>query len=155
MLRASFLLLAFALFFILAFSAFALGTEDPELKQCKHQCRAQQGIDEEEILECSRRCDSYHKEKMEREGRQRGEEQEEQKEDNPYVFRHHHFTAKFQTRRGSYRVLPKFTERSQKLFKGIENIRLAVLEAEPLTFVVPNHWDADVVSLVLQGIHII
>ncbi|KAJ8547543.1 hypothetical protein K7X08_011129 [Anisodus acutangulus] len=71
-------------------------------------------------------------------------------ENNIYVFEDQHFITGIKTQHGRVRVLPKFTERS-KLLKGIENYRFAILEANPQTFVVPNHWDADAVLFVAQG----
>ncbi|KAM0064829.1 putative rmlC-like cupin domain superfamily, rmlC-like jelly roll protein [Helianthus debilis subsp. tardiflorus] len=44
----------------------------------------------------------------------------------------------------------KFNDRSE-LFNGIVKYRDAFLEAEPQTFVVPNHWDADVLFYVANG----
>ncbi|THG06306.1 hypothetical protein TEA_010062 [Camellia sinensis var. sinensis] len=70
--------------------------------------------------------------------------------DRPYVFEDHHFTIETETQRGRVRLLPKFTERS-KLLRGIENYRLAILETEPQTFVVPNHRDADGIFFVTRG----
>ncbi|MFS7947678.1 putative rmlC-like jelly roll protein [Helianthus anomalus] len=50
-----------------------------------------------------------------------------------------------------YRVFQKYNDRSE-LFNGIEKYRLAFLEAEPQTFVIPNHWDADVLFYVANDI---
>ncbi|PHT38265.1 Vicilin-like antimicrobial peptides 2-3 [Capsicum baccatum] len=138
-----------------------LGTKDSELKRCKHQCKALQQIAEHQRAECYEMCEKYHREKQEEEekiwsffpytGRKEGEEYGEQKwGNNPYVFEDQHFITGFKTQNGKVRVLPKFTERS-KLLKGIENYRFAFLEANPKTFVVPNHWDADAVLFVAQG----
>lgn len=69
---------------------------------------------------------------------------------NPYVLQEHHFRAKVESPHGRVRVLPKFTEWSN-LLRGIENYRLSILEAEPQTFVIPNHWDAEAVVFVVQG----
>ncbi|GMH02406.1 hypothetical protein Nepgr_004245 [Nepenthes gracilis] len=49
------------------------------------------------------------------------------------------------------RVLPKFTERSKKLFKGIENNRVEIFEADPHTFVAPVHCDAEYLLFVANG----
>ncbi|KAF5937395.1 hypothetical protein HYC85_024901 [Camellia sinensis] len=78
------------------------------------------------------------------------ERQEQQQSSKPYVLEDHHFTIETETQRGRVRLLPKFTERS-KLLRGIENYRLAILETEPQTFVVPNHWDADGIFFVTRG----
>lgn len=138
----------------------ALGTKDSELKRCKHQCKALQQIAEHQRAECYEMCEKYHREKQEKveetsffpyRGREEGEEYgAQERENNPYVFEDQHFITEIKTQHGRVRVLPKFTERS-KLHKGIENYRFAFLEANPQTFVVPNHWDADAVLFVAQG----
>lgn len=188
---------------LLASATIALGTQDPELKQCKHQCRAQQQFDKEKIRTCVQQCEDYVREKHSRggsgsvyedelnprspierlrecssscsEGRQQqqegcyrrcqeeyerekeryeGREEERQggKEEqmNPYVFEDRHFFTGMQTQHGRLRILPKFTDRSE-LFRGIHNYRVAILEAQPQAFIVPNHWDADSVIFVANG----
>lgn len=154
---------------LLVFAAVASGVTDPELKECKHQCKVPQKLDEGQRRACLQECERFHHEKQQRErdqGKGRGSneryqgiEQEEehqqgqqgqQQEENPYVFEEQHFTTKIQTQHGRVRALPKFTERS-KLLKGIENYRLSILEAEPNTFILPNHWDAETVFFVASG----
>ncbi|CAI9774335.1 unnamed protein product [Fraxinus pennsylvanica] len=76
----------------------------------------------------------------------KGEEQEE----NPYVFDDRHFTTGLQTQHGRLRILQNFAERS-KLLLGIGNYRVAVLEAQPHTFIVPNHQDVNTLLYVAQG----
>lgn len=75
---------------------------------------------------------------------------EEKREKNPYVFEDRHFTTGLKTQHGSLRILKNFAERSELLL-GIGNYRVAVLEAQPQTFVVPNHLDADALVYVAQG----
>lgn len=70
---------------------------------------------------------------------------------NPYVFEDHHFTTRIESEQGSVRVLQKFTDRSE-LFQGIGKYRVAILEAQPQTFIIPNHWDADALFFVANGI---
>ncbi|KAK1267530.1 Vicilin-like antimicrobial peptides 2-1 [Acorus gramineus] len=48
------------------------------------------------------------------------------------------------------KVLKRFSKRSE-LLRGIDNYRLAVLEANPNAFVMPSHWDADFVLFVIRG----
>ncbi|CAK9147029.1 unnamed protein product [Ilex paraguariensis] len=80
-----------------------------------------------------------------------GEEDERREQwENPYVFEEQHFTSGIQTEHGRDRVLQKFTERSE-LLRGIENYRIAILEAEPQAFVVPHHKDAEAVIFVANG----
>ncbi|XP_075492093.1 vicilin Cor a 11.0101-like [Primulina tabacum] len=206
--KESFCLAVFALLLVSSF-----GVKDPELKQCKHQCKVQQQFDEKQREACVRRCEEYSRQKQEREhggggrgsygeedqywnrespierlrecvkgcetqrgqqrercqsscqkeyekereryeGNERQEEEGEEKqqhEENPYVFKDHHFVTGPQTQHGRVRILQKFTDRSKKLFRGIENYRLAIYEADPLTFVVPNHWDAEALVFVAKG----
>ncbi|CAN4093697.1 unnamed protein product [Withania somnifera] len=150
----------FCLLLLAVVSDEVLGTIDPELKRCKHQCKALQQITEHQREECYDMCEKYQRGKQQKEeetssffpyrGREEGEEWEQEGENNPYVFEDQHFITAIKTQHGRVRVLPKFTERS-KLLKGIENYRLAFLEANPQTFVVPNHWNADAVLFVAQG----
>ncbi|CAL5436954.1 unnamed protein product [Camellia sinensis] len=115
------------------------------------------------------RCQKYEEEKQRRREKEGGieqqgrgqcnpryegseeesERQEQQQSSKPYVFEDHHFTIETETQRGRVRLLPKFTERS-KLLRGIENYRLAILETEPQTFVVPNHRDANGIFFVTR-----
>ncbi|KAK6937561.1 Cupin 1, partial [Dillenia turbinata] len=180
---------------------------DPELKQCKHQCKVQQQFDEEE----KQRCEDYIKEKKQREEsekhrssepwkklqecrqrctllpwplqaechlrcekqaktevekqriceerceekrREKGVslvfDQEEERESNPYVFKEEHFCTKLETQEGRLWVLPKFSEKSE-LLRGIEGFRLAILETDPQSFIIPNHKDADEIFYVASG----
>ncbi|KAL3742597.1 hypothetical protein ACJRO7_017984 [Eucalyptus globulus] len=228
-LKASLVVLSLLLALALA-SASASAKQDPELKQCRHQCKVQQQFSEEQQRQCEQRCEDYYLQKQERkreEGREeekgggddrkqlkecqkqcerrqqkgrsregcqqrcveaygrKGEDQprkrrgkedqekergkewvndryeeEEEEEggesegreesDNPYVFDREHFKAIVETEHGRVSVLPKFTKRS-KLLRGIENFRLALLEAEPNTFEVPSHWDTDAVLFIVEG----
>ncbi|KMT10201.1 hypothetical protein BVRB_5g119620 [Beta vulgaris subsp. vulgaris] len=201
-------LLLFSLLVLCA--SFSVAKEDPELRQCKHQCRHQRQFDSKQKLGCERSCEEYIEEKERREmeemrtaprrdpekayrecrercqeveegrreqqvceseceqrrerirrddeivGRRSVEEEEEEEEEvggksgKPYVFEDHHFSTKFKSKEGRVKVLKKFNKRS-KLFKGIQNYRVIIFEANPQTFVVPNHWDADSVFFVAQG----
>lgn len=76
---------------------------------------------------------------------------QEESTENPYHFRKWSFKNVFQSKEGFVKILPKFTKRSSTLFRGIENYRFSFMEMEPTTFLVPHHWDADSVFLVLQG----
>lgn len=66
------------------------------------------------------------------------------------MFDDQHFTTKIGTQHGEVKILQNFKERS-KLLRGIENYRVAILEADPQTFIVPNHWDAEAVIFVAKG----
>ncbi|OMO77646.1 Cupin 1 [Corchorus capsularis] len=54
------------------YSGCAIAKQDPELKQCTHQCRVQQQYDEQQKEECVRKCEEYHREKKEREAEKEG-----------------------------------------------------------------------------------
>lgn len=41
--------------------------EDPELRQCKHQCKQQRQFDSKQKSECETSCEEYIKEKERRE----------------------------------------------------------------------------------------
>ncbi|KAI4304048.1 hypothetical protein MLD38_039612 [Melastoma candidum] len=69
---------------------------------------------------------------------------------NPYYFPADRFRTLYGSREGEVRVLERFDEGSE-LLKGLKNVRLAVLEADPGTFVLPHHTDADCVFVVLNG----
>ena len=88
------------------------------------------------------------------ESREREEEQQEQHEEqdeNPYIFEEDKdFETRVETEGGRIRVLKKFTEKS-KLLQGIENFRLAILEARAHTFVSPRHFDSEVVFFNIKG----
>lgn len=180
----------------------AWATTDPELKQCKDQCKRQPQYDEDQKRECLDRCEKYYKEKEEQERKGEGrreegrgtgrryekmqelcespcewlsgegralcrlqcrmryekdhhgrEEEKEGRKENPYVFEERHFTSKARSEHGRLDVLQKFTEESGVL-RGIENYRVAVVEAAPQTFVSPTHWDSDAVLFVASGMNI-
>ncbi|NP_001237244.1 sucrose-binding protein 2 precursor [Glycine max] len=158
--------LAIFLFFLLALiSNLALGKlketeveEDPELVTCKHQCQQQRQYTESDKRTCLQQCDSMKQERekqVEEETREKEEEHQEQHEEeedeNPYVFEEDKdFSTRVETEGGSIRVLKKFTEKS-KLLQGIENFRLAILEARAHTFVSPRHFDSEVVLFNIKG----
>lgn len=129
----------------------ALAKQDPELKQCQHQCRHQRQFDEQQKEECERSCEEYIREKKQREREREGDGIEEKEEDqNPYLFEDKDFEARVKTEEGRVRVLEKFSKRS-KLLRGIENYRVAILEANPHTFIAPAHFDAELVLFVAKG----
>lgn len=79
--------------------------------------------------------------------------EEEEFEENPYVFEDKHFEGGGETEtvgEGRVRILQKFTERSE-LLRGIENYRVSIVEANPSSFVIPMHFDAEIVLFVAEG----
>ncbi|XP_022979464.1 vicilin-like isoform X1 [Cucurbita maxima] len=75
---------------------------------------------------------------------------EQEQSNNPYYFQEQRFQSRYRSDEGHWRVLERFSERSE-LLKGIKNQRLALLEARPHTFIVPHHLDAECVLLVVRG----
>uniref|UniRef100_A0A7N0SY97 Cupin type-1 domain-containing protein n=1 Tax=Kalanchoe fedtschenkoi TaxID=63787 RepID=A0A7N0SY97_KALFE len=127
--------------------------QDEKLQECRQRCQTQKKEDKREMMECERECSEWF-------GRQRGggkpdryeegegDERHPFQEKSPYVFHEHQFVEKFRAEHGRVSVLEKFTE---ELLKGVENFRLGFLVAEPQTFLMPNHLDADGVFFVVQG----
>ncbi|OVA05423.1 Cupin 1 [Macleaya cordata] len=115
--------------------------QDPhrEYQECQSRCQ-QQERGQQQQQQCKQHC----------EDQRRSREQEQQQGNSPYFFDEQSFIDRYRTQEGSIRVLPRFTERSN-LLRGIENYRLAIFEANPNTFAVPNHWDADAVLFVVKG----
>ncbi|GFY98810.1 hypothetical protein Acr_13g0002110 [Actinidia rufa] len=160
------LALLLALVFVLASVALGAaewndGSPEKRLREC--QQRGDRHEQREEREDCQRRClEDYRREKEERGGRaeeitphHKGREEEEkehkeQQQGKPYVFEDQHFTTKHRTEHGRVRVLQKFTERSE-ILRGIENYRVAILEADPQTFIVPNHRDAETIIFIANG----
>ncbi|KAJ8630558.1 hypothetical protein MRB53_023881 [Persea americana] len=70
--------------------------------------------------------------------------------DNPYYFREQSFSTPLSTQEGKLRILQRFSERSH-LLRRIENYRNALLEANPNTALIPNHYDADTLVFVVEG----
>ncbi|KAL8232860.1 hypothetical protein R6Q57_002638 [Mikania cordata] len=121
------------------------------VEDCHQSCQGSQG--EQQRPQCFQTCMQKRFRDYER---SRGHDtrtrrtDKRQQSNNPYVFKDQHFTARLETEHGNLRVLQKFTDRSD-LFQGIEKYRFAYLEAEPQTFVIPNHWDADSLIFVANG----
>lgn len=74
----------------------------------------------------------------------------ERRERNPYFFGDRSYEQWSRSEHGRFEVLERFARRSE-LLVGVENYRLAVLEAEPETFIMPRHWDAEEVFYVMEG----
>lgn len=87
----------------------------------------------------------------ESEEEEKEEEEEEWEEGNPFVFGDEQFESRVETEDGRVWVLQKFTEKS-KLLRGIENFRLAMLEAKEHTFISPCHFDSEAIFFDVKGI---
>ncbi|KAJ9696154.1 hypothetical protein PVL29_008410 [Vitis rotundifolia] len=151
---------------------------DPEkqLQQCQKQCERQR---EQQKEQCRRQCqETYERQRGEEgeegggqsgekdeQGRQQGQGQgqgqeqeqeqgqgqgQEQQEQNPYVFQDQHYTTSLETSEGRIKILQRFHQRS-RLLRGLKNYRFVYLEANPQTFVLPAHLDAETVLYVASG----
>ncbi|XP_015868106.3 vicilin Jug r 2.0101 [Ziziphus jujuba] len=69
---------------------------------------------------------------------------------NPYYFPSDGSQSMFRTQEGQLKVFDVLSKKSN-LLQGIENYRFAVLEAGPNTFVIPHHYDAESVLVVVRG----
>ena len=78
------------------------------------------------------------------------ESEQEQESRRPYVFDRRSFRHVVRSEQGSVRALRPFHEAS-KLLRGIRDYRVAVLEANPRSFIVPSHTDAHCIGYVAQG----
>jgi mannose-6-phosphate isomerase-like protein (cupin superfamily) len=113
-----------------------------EDRRCRALCKEEQS--ERAQRHCEDECRGGRR-------RTRWEENSHKKEvNNPYVFGDEDFTTTLETEQGRISRLRKFTDQSD-LLRGVENFRLVVLEADPQTFVVPAHFDADVLLYVAKG----
>ncbi|XP_077247898.1 vicilin Cor a 11.0101-like [Tasmannia lanceolata] len=119
--------------------------EDPrqQFEQCKRQCQQQE---HRQQRRCEQQCEEEYRESRGREANPTGQE-----EINPYFFGQERFTSRISTQHGNVRVLERFSRMSDDLLRGIENYRVAILEANPKAFILPNHWDAEAVLYVAQG----
>lgn len=77
---------------------------------------------------------------------------DEEENNNPYLFKSHRFTPQLRSKHGEFRVLDKFTD---ELFGGIEKYRVGVLEFEPMSFMRPHHFDAQLLLLTVRGTYIL
>ncbi|KAI3678896.1 hypothetical protein L6452_38200 [Arctium lappa] len=133
---------------------------------CQLKCEKLPG---DEQMSCKQTCEEYHDHDREHGGSGGGGHggrmrlkvagngdvgdfgKGQQGSNNPYVFEDRHFTTRLESQLGNVRILQKFTDRSAELFRGIEEYRVGFLEAEPQTFIIPNHWDADALLCVVNG----
>ncbi|XP_039155972.1 vicilin Car i 2.0101-like [Eucalyptus grandis] len=136
----------------------ATTTEDPQqqFQHCQQRCERQQGR-EPQRRQCRQECERQFQEQQR--GKRRStnpREQEEEEEevgesgDNPYYFHSRMLHSRFRAEEGQIRVLERFDKRS-RLLRGLKNYRLEIFEANPNTFVLPHHVDADCILIVLKG----
>ncbi|KAJ9543030.1 hypothetical protein OSB04_022737 [Centaurea solstitialis] len=141
----------------------AFSQRNDDIVMCEIRCEQRPG---EEQPTCKQECKEYHDDperyhpgghggsKGRRSGGGGGRRGrtvlEILESNNPYVFEDRHFTARLESQLGNVRVLQKFNGPIGD-FPGIEEYRVGFLEAEPETFIIPNHWDAEAVLFVVNG----
>ncbi|XP_057965081.1 vicilin Jug r 6.0101-like isoform X2 [Malania oleifera] len=74
----------------------------------------------------------------------------EEEEGHPYLFNEEDFTTHIESEEGGIQILQSFVERSE-LLRGVEDYRVAILRANPRTFVLPVHFDAESILFVTHG----
>ncbi|KAL8148888.1 vicilin Cor a 11.0101-like [Apium graveolens] len=134
-----------------SFTAIAIDTRDAKLTKYISSCEVNPQSPEERYRACQQHCERtqlQHRPQC----RQKCIDEyrkEQRKDDNPYAFEEQHFTT-IKSQHGRLRILQKFLDRS-KFLSGIDKYRFGFLEAEPYTFFVPAHYDADLLCIVLRG----
>ncbi|XP_060179383.1 vicilin Cor a 11.0101-like [Lycium barbarum] len=128
------------------------GEPERRLRECRQRCqRQEQG---QQQRQCQQSCRQEYRREQEQQGRGIEEEsnpqREREEENNPYLFESQRFRSRFRARHGDFRVLEKFSERSE-LLRGIEKFRVAVLEFEPQSFMLPHHCDDEAIFVVVRG----
>ncbi|CAN6282009.1 unnamed protein product [Urochloa humidicola] len=151
-----FLLLLGTLLFAAA-AASSWEDSDREPWRCVRRCEDRPRHERARCLqECRRREDERerHDELVNRRrGEGSGEEREEKEQEQsqrPYVFGRQSFRRVVRSKQGSVWALRPFDE-ATKLLRGIRDYRVAVLEANPRSFIVPSHTDAHCICYVAQG----
>lgn len=119
------------------------------LQECQRRCQSeQQG---QRLQECQQRCQQeYQREKGQHQGETNPQWEQQEKSNNPYLFESQRFRSRFRASHGDFRILERFNQRSQ-LLKGIEKYRVAILELEPQSFVLPHHCDGEAIYVVVKG----
>ncbi|KAI3875874.1 hypothetical protein MKW92_042048 [Papaver armeniacum] len=131
---------------------------DHNLRQCRERCEEKQKYQQKRCLrECQEKYGGTGWESTEEE-RERSHEynsrwdegQQQEQQNNPYFFDEESFNVRFRTQEGYIRVSQRFSKKS-KLLQGFDNYRFSFFEANPHTFVVPSHIDAEYVLYVVKG----
>ncbi|KAI5649199.1 hypothetical protein M9H77_35204 [Catharanthus roseus] len=134
--------------------------ESPEQKfrQCQEKCQSTKEVEQRKT--CQQQCKQEYGKESEQEGKgaenllgkkkEEEEKKKKQREKNPYFFEEQRFESRFRTEEGHFRVLQRFSDKSE-LLEGIDNYRLAKLEANPNTFMIPHHCDSEAVFVVTNG----
>ncbi|KAK9182641.1 hypothetical protein WN944_025787 [Citrus x changshan-huyou] len=124
---------------------------------CLKQCERRESGEQQQQQQCKSWC-KKHRQKGQRRREKEGkfnpssnwQGSEEEEENNPYYFHSQRFRYRVRSDSGHMRVLQRFSQKSH-LLRGIDNYRLAILEANPSTLVVPHHSDAETILVLLKG----
>ncbi|MGI4699468.1 cupin domain-containing protein, partial [Klebsiella pneumoniae] len=114
--------------------------QDPkkEYSECRKKCERESEPGRRKQEDCERQCKEQY------------EERQGQEDNNPYVFEDKHFQT-ISSQHGRLGFLPKFSDHSMHLRGFINAFRFSFLEANPQTFVLPHHIDAELILVVVQG----
>eukprot|EP00253_Pinus_taeda_P001081 PITA_01081 len=83
-------------------------------------------------------------------GHRRGRREEEEREENPYVFHSDRFRMRASSEAGEIKALPNFGEASE-LLEGISKYRVTCIEMRPNTVMLPHYLDATWILYVTGG----
>ncbi|KAH9605154.1 hypothetical protein KSS87_014617 [Heliosperma pusillum] len=134
-----------------------------EYKDCMRRCEdREEGFARQR--QCKLRCEDRHgRSEHRRNGELVGErglgkddnkhhksKDKEESDNNPFYFDSKSFKTRYSTQEGNMSVLERFSEKSE-LLQGIDKYRVGFYEANPNTFMLPHHWDADSVLFVIKG----
>ncbi|PIA50993.1 hypothetical protein AQUCO_01100067v1 [Aquilegia coerulea] len=124
--------------------------QQQEYQQCRQRCQQQeQGQGKQQQQQrCQQRCEDERQRQEQRDNAQ--EKPQEEERNNPYFLDEQSFKERIKTEHGYTRVSRRFSKISN-LLRGIENYRLGLFEANPSTFLIPHHLDADAIFVVVQG----
>ncbi|PIA51252.1 hypothetical protein AQUCO_01100237v1 [Aquilegia coerulea] len=124
--------------------------QQQEYQQCQQRCQQQeQGQGKQQQQQrCQQRCEDERQPQEQRDNAQ--EQPQEEERNNPYFLDEQSFKERIKTEHGYTRVSRRFSKISN-LLRGIENYRLGFFEANPSTFLIPHHLDADAIFVVVQG----
>ncbi|MCL7042585.1 hypothetical protein MKW94_026608 [Papaver nudicaule] len=153
------LFLLLSIFLLSATLSLCYHDHDHNLRQCRERCEEKQKYQQRRCLkDCQEKYggtgwESTKEEERERSGEHNSrweEEQQQQQQNNPYFFGEESFNDRFRTQEGYIRVSERFSKNS-KLLQGFDNYRFSFFEANPHTFVVPSHIDAEYILFVVKG----
>uniref|UniRef100_A0ACD5ZYY5 Uncharacterized protein n=1 Tax=Avena sativa TaxID=4498 RepID=A0ACD5ZYY5_AVESA len=125
------------------------------LRECQQRCERDKPRYQRAqcVQECREQQEKWEREQGQGRGRRGDREREgEQEQDShrPYVFGPRSFRHIVRSDKGFIKAIRPFNEES-RLLRGIKNYRVAIMEADPRSFVVPGYTDADGIGYVAQG----